>query len=24
MHFNQAAGLWSGSLVLQLPAPGAP
>ena len=24
MHLNQAAGLWSGSLVLQLPAPGAP
>ena len=24
MHVNQAAGLWSGSLVLQLPAPGAP
>ena len=24
MHLKQAAGLWSGSLVLQLPAPGAP
>jgi len=24
MHLSQAAGLWSGSLVLQLPAPGAP
>lgn len=24
MHLSQSAGLWSGSLVLQLPAPGAP
>lgn len=24
MHFSQSAGLWSGSLILQLPAPAAP